>query len=406
MMDLDRFKEINDTLGHHTGDALLQAVARRLQQILSEPDMVARIGGDEFALLMPAANISHCSQIVQKVLNAITQPVAVEAMMLEIDLSLGIASYPDDSKTAAELIQHADVAMYLAKHSGEPYMHYDAAKDPHSLQRLTLMADLRHAAERHELSLHYQPKIDLARQRVIGVEALLRWQHPRLGNIAPDDFIPQAEQTGIIKSLTYWILDAAVKQCAEWNAAGIPIIVSVNLSARVAQDIRLPAEVATTLKRHGVNADQLELEITETAIMLDPVNAMEVLMRLDAMGVRLSIDDFGTGYTSLAYLKRLPVDEVKIDQSFVMNMLRDANDAMIVHSIIALAHNMHRSVAAEGVENKKILEALQALGCDTAQGYYFSKPLSAADFEAWWRSTSWSAASLAGPANSTARQLA
>jgi diguanylate cyclase (GGDEF)-like protein len=406
MMDLNGFKEINDTLGHHTGDALLQVVGGRLQQILSEPNLAARIGGDEFALLLPAADVSYCAQIVQKVLNAITQPVSVEAMTLEVDLSLGIARYPNDSKTAEELAQHADVAMYLAKRSGESYMRYDAARDPHSLERLTLMADLRHAAERGELSLHYQPKMDIARQHVIGAEALLRWYHPRLGPIAPDDFIPQAEQSGIIKPLTYWILDSAIQQCAEWNAAGMPITVSVNLSARVTQDIRLPAEVATTLKRHGVNADQLELEITETAIMLDPVHAMEVLTRLDVMGVRLSLDDFGTGYTSLAYLKRLPVDEVKIDKSFVMNMLRDANDAMIVHAIIDLAHNLQRSVAAEGVENRKILEALRALGCDTAQGYYFSKPLPAADFEAWWRSVLGPATPFPGPANRTTRQSA
>jgi EAL domain-containing protein (putative c-di-GMP-specific phosphodiesterase class I) len=273
--------------------------------------------------------------------------------------------------------------MYQAKHRGVRHTRYDPGQDPHSLARLSLMSDLRHATERNELSLHYQPKIDVRTQRVVGVEALLRWQHPRHGMVPPDTFIAQAEQTGIIKPLTDWILNEALCQCAEWNAAGMPLSVAVNLSARVLQDPQLPRQVAAMLERHAVGADQLELEITETAIMSDPVRATQVLTELDAMGVHLSIDDFGTGYTSLAQLKRLPVDEVKIDRSFVLNMLRDANDAMIVQSIVDLAHNMNRSVVAEGVESKKILDALADLGCDIAQGYYFSKPIPASALRQW-----------------------
>lgn len=383
MMDLDRFKEINDTLGHHVGDQLLQAIGERLRKVLWGSDTVARLGGDEFALLLPLADGSHTSQVVNKVLHAIAEPFVIEGMNLVVEASLGIAVYPDDSKNVAELISHADVAMYQAKHRGVRLALYDAGQDPNSLVRLTLMSDLRLATERNEVSLHYQPKIDVRTQQVVGVEALLRWQHPRHGMVPPDSFIAQAEQTGIIKPLTDWILNEALRQCAEWNAAGMSLSVAVNLSARVIQDPQLPAQVAAVLERHAVGADQLVLEITETAIMSDPVRATQVLTELDAMGTRLSIDDFGTGYTSLAQLKRLPLDEVKIDRSFVLNMLRDANDAMIVQSIIDLAHNMNRRVVAEGVESKKILDALAELECDIAQGYYFSKPLPASALRQW-----------------------
>ena len=383
MMDLDRFKEINDTLGHHVGDRLLQAIGERLRKVLWGSDTVARLGGDEFALLLPLADGSHTSQVVQKVLQAIADPFVIENMNLVVEASLGIAVYPADSKNVVELISHADVAMYQAKHRGVRLALYDAEQDPHSLARLTLMSDLRHATERNEVSLHYQPKINVRTQRVVGVEALLRWKHPRHGMVPPDSFIAQAEQTGIIKPLTDWILNEALRQCAEWNAAGTPLSVAVNLSARLIQDPQLPAQVAAMLARYAVGADQLALEITETALMSDPVHATQVLTELDAMGVRLSIDDFGTGYTSLAQLKRLPVDEVKIDRSFVLNMLRDANDAMIVQSIIDLAHNMNRTVVAEGVESKKILDALAELECDIAQGYFFSKPIPASALRQW-----------------------
>ena len=383
MMDLDRFKEINDTLGHHVGDRLLLAIGERLSKVLWGSDTVARLGGDEFALLLPLADGSHTSQVINKVTQAISEPFVIEGMNLVVEASLGVAVYPQNSKNVVELISHADVAMYQAKHRGVHHTLYDPEQDPHSLARLTLMSDLRHATERNEVSLHYQPKIDVRTQQVVGVEALLRWQHPRHGMVPPDSFIAQAEQTGIIKPLTDWILNEALRQCAEWNAAGLPLSVAVNLSARVIQDPQLPARVAAMLERHAVGADQLALEITETAIMSDPVRATQVLTELDAMGTRLSIDDFGTGYTSLAQLKRLPVDEVKIDRSFVLNMLRDANDAMIVQSIIDLAHNMNRSVVAEGVESKKILDALADLECDIAQGYYFSKPLPASALRQW-----------------------
>jgi len=385
MMDLNRFKEINNTLGHTFGDALLCAIGQRLQKTLWGRDTVARLGGDEFALLLPVADATHSTRVTDKVLAMLAEPFVINGVTLEIDASLGIAVYPDDSKDAVELISHADVAMYQAKHTGTPFTRYDPSKDPHSLERLKLTGELRHAIGRDELSLYYQPKIDIPAGKVSGAEALLRWHHPERGLIPPDTFIPLAEQTGSIKALTYWVLDNALSQCARWNAANMPLSISVNLSARVVQDDNLVKEVAAALKRHGVVASQLELEITETAIMEDPTRAMEMLTALSDMGIRLSIDDFGTGYTSMAYLKKLPVDEVKIDKSFVMNMLKDANDAVIVRSIVDLAHNMNYTVVAEGVESRKILEMLSGLSCDIAQGYYFSKPVPVPEFESWYR---------------------
>ncbi|MHB8454370.1 MAG: putative bifunctional diguanylate cyclase/phosphodiesterase [Acidiferrobacterales bacterium] len=383
MMDLDRFKEINSTLGHNFGDALLQALGDRLQKALWGSDTVARLGGDEYALLLPMTDFTHSAQVTDKILTTIAAPFVINGVTLEIDASLGIAIYPEDGKDSVELISHADVAMYQAKHAGVQVTRYDYARDPYSLERLKLVGELRHAQDRGELFLHYQPKIDIANRVVTGAEALLRWHHPEFGLIQPDTFIPMAEQTGIIKGLTYWVLDNAIRQCARWNRAGITLCIAVNLSARVVQDANLVAAVAAALERHGVGAEQVTLEMTETAIMHDPTRAMEMLNSLSSMGVHLSIDDFGTGYTSMAYLKKLPVDEVKIDKSFVMNMLKDANDGVIVRSIVDLAHNMNYTVVAEGVESKRVLELLCGMTCDLAQGYYFSRPLSVPDFESW-----------------------
>jgi diguanylate cyclase (GGDEF)-like protein len=393
MMDLDRFKEINDTLGHHVGDLLLKALGERLAKTLWGSDTVARLGGDEFALLLPLADSSHTLQVIDKVLKVLSEPFVIDDITLDVEGSFGIAVYPDDSQNAAELISHAEVAMYQAKQRGERYLRYDSGQDPNSVQRLIRMTDLRHAGARNELALYYQPKIDVRTQRLAGAEALIRWRHPRNGLVMPDTFIADAEKTGVIKPLSDWVLNEAVRQCAEWNAAGMPLTVAINMSARVIQDQQLPTRVAAVLAEHGVRAEQLDIEITETAIMSDPQRAAQVMMALDAMGVRLSIDDFGTGYTSLNQLRRLPVDEVKIDRSFVMNMLRDANDAMIVRSIIDLAHNMNRTVVAEGVESKKILDALAELNCDVVQGYFFSKPLSVGDFQSWLHTVTHSLAS-------------
>lgn len=381
IMDLDRFKEINDTLGHHVGDLILQKIAKRLSKILKKTDTIARLGGDEFAILLPMTDASHAMLVVDKILMTMEQPFIIEDSSLEVDASLGIAYYPRHGEDATTLMRRADIAMYLAKHSGDTFAIYDHEKDPHSLRRLTLIGELRHASERDELQLYYQPKIDIKTGAIVGVEALLYWQHPQHGLMSPNSFIPLAEQTGIIKSLTLWSLHTAVSQCATWHKANLPVSVSVNLSAKVLQDLQFPAQVSAILKNQELAPECLELEITETAIMVDPIRAREILARLDAMGVRLAIDDFGTGYTSLSYLKQLPVDEIKIDKSFVMGMLKDENDAMIVRSIIDLSHNMGYEVVAEGVESKSILDELENLQCDIAQGFYFAKPLPNAEIE-------------------------
>jgi diguanylate cyclase (GGDEF)-like protein len=384
-LDIDRFKEVNDTLGHHVGDQLLKAVGERLATTLRESDTVARVGGDEFALLLPIAELAHIDLVVNKVSQILSEPFVIEDMSLEMDATLGVSMYPDNSRDAVELVSHADVALSEARRLGERQMRYDESYDPNSVERLTLMNDLWRAARRGQFFLCYQPKVDLRSQRVVGMEALLRWQHPKNGLVPPDKFIPLAERTRAIHSISDWVLNEAMRQCAEWRADGLEMPISVNLSARMVQDTNLPEQVAQVLARHGLGAEHLVLEITETAVVSDPERALRVLDALDAMGVRLSIDDFGTGYTSLAQLKRLPVDEVKIDRAFVMNILRDANDATIVRSIIDLARNMQLVVVAEGVEHRKVLDALSELGCDVVQGYYYSRPLPAADIVHWLR---------------------
>ncbi|MDH5649590.1 MAG: EAL domain-containing protein [Gammaproteobacteria bacterium] len=388
MMDLDRFKEINDTLGHDVGDALLQEVGRSLQETLWKSDSIARMGGDEFALLLPIKNESHCHLALDKIIKEMETAFLLNGIPLEINASLGVAVYPTHGDDAKNLIRCAEVAMYLAKDSGDPYIIYDPEKDPHSLKRLKLTGDLRLASSKNQLLLYYQPKMDMKTHEITGVEALIRWQHPEFGFVPPDEFIPLAEQSGAIKPVTEWVLHTAIDQCTKWNRAGIALSVSVNLSARMLHDIVLPEQVQSILQQHDLPAEKLELEITETAIMMDPEKALLILNKLNSIGIRLAIDDFGTGYTSLSHLKQLPVDDIKVDKSFVMDMLTDNNDAVIVQSIINLAHSMGRTVIAEGVENRKTLTELSHLGCDTIQGYYLSRPLPANEFEGWLKSGS------------------
>jgi EAL domain-containing protein (putative c-di-GMP-specific phosphodiesterase class I) len=341
------------------------------------------MGGDEFALLLPITSSSHCKIVVSKIQKVMREPFLLDGMPLEIGASLGIATYPEHARDAGSLIRCAEVAMYIAKDNGEPYSYYDPERDPHSLKRLKISSDLRLAAEKKQFSLYYQPKMAMESRQIIGVEALIRWIHPEYGFISPDEFIPLAEQSGAIKPLTEWVLDTAIKQCVKWNEQGIPLTVSVNLSARSLHDTELPEQIDAMLKTYGLPASQLELEITETAIMMDPDRASEILNRLHSAGMKLSIDDFGTGYTSLSYLKQLPVDDIKIDKSFVMNMIEDHDNAVIVQSIISLAHSMGRGVIAEGVESKAIIDELSKLGCDTIQGYFLSRPAPPSDFEEW-----------------------
>ncbi|HUK55142.1 MAG TPA: EAL domain-containing protein [Nitrospiria bacterium] len=390
LMDLDRFKEINDTLGHDHGDNLLYQVGSRLKRVLFEPDIVSRLGGDEFAVMLPRlAAAEHITVVVQKILKALEDPFMIEKLPIAVETSIGIALYPDHGADAETLFQRADVAMYEAKRTGSGYTLYAAELDQHSPRRLALMGALRKGIERNQLFLHYQPKVSLTTGRVIGLEGLVRWRHPEYGLIPPEQFIGPAEQTGLIGPLTQWVITTALNDDRAWRDAQIPLTVSVNLSTRSLHDSRLPVQLAEWLRLHGGSPERLELEITESAIMADPGQALEILFKVYEMGVRFSIDDFGTGYSSLAYLRKLPVDAIKIDKSFVINMASDPNDLVIVRSTIELGHNMGIKVVAEGVENKETYQRLIELGCDAAQGYYMSRPLPLAELNRWLDESPW-----------------
>ena len=388
VMDLDRFKEINDALGHHYGDFLLQKVADRLQHIIRESDTLARLGGDEFSVALNASDAEQAKLVSQKITQSMQQPFMIEGHCLNIGISIGIAIYPQHGTDCDSLLQHADVAMYSAKSTESHFAVYDATQDQFTLNRLMLLADLREALRKEEhLSLHFQPKIMIKTNRIHGVEALLRWNHPELGLIPPDHFIPLAEQGGVIRSLSKWVLRAALQQRSAWQAKGLDLTVSVNLSIKDLQDLSIPLLIKELLAEFQLPPSTLMLEITETSMMLDPDRTFEVISNLHALGVQLSIDDFGTGYSSLAYLKQLPAEEIKIDKSFVRNMLKEENDEVIVRATIDLAKNLGLGVIAEGVESAEILDRLLELECDMAQGYHICKPLPPEKLEEWLRTS-------------------
>ena len=377
IMDLDRFKEINDTLGHHAGDELLQQIGVRLQDAVGEAGTVARLGGDEFALLLPGAGERDTAiEAAARVREALHAPFRVGDANLELAGSTGIALSPEHGSDVVALLQHADVAMYEAK-AGEGIAVYEPSSDANSARRFAVTSALRRAIETGELYAYFQPKARLRDGVVIGVEALARWNHPTLGTIGPDEFIPIAEQTGLIPLLTDQILDAALALWRRAHDEGHDLHVAVNLSVRSLLDSALPDHVADRLAAYGVPADGLTLEITESSIMGDPIRAQAVLDRLAALGTRIAIDDFGTGYSSLGYLHRLPADEVKIDKSFVMSMTTDMGSEAIVRSIISLGRSLRLDVVAEGIENVRTWEALREMDCDVAQRFYLSPPLSA-----------------------------
>jgi diguanylate cyclase (GGDEF)-like protein/PAS domain S-box-containing protein len=378
VMDLDRFKDINDTLGHHTGDLLLQQVCARLIRLVRPSDTVARLGGDEFALLLPGADEVYARHVSQKVMLALNKLFEIGNHQLYVGGSLGIALYPQHGDDVPSLIQHADVAMYQAKRSNSGCSVYDVQQDRHSVHRLELEKDLREAIENDTLELHYQPKVDLRNGAMIGVEALLRWNHPQHGVVAPNELIPMTEETGLIKPLTMWVLNAALHQCSEWRRTGIDLNVAINLSVWNLQDPSLVDSIRAALATWGVPPANLGLEITESGMMADPERAQISLNALDAMGIELAIDDYGTGFSSLAYLHRLPVDSLKIDKSFVMDMVTNADNTTIVRSTIDLAHGLGIKVVAEGVETEQAYQQLCDMGCNTAQGYYIGRPKPAA----------------------------
>jgi diguanylate cyclase (GGDEF)-like protein len=383
MIDLNRFKEINDTLGHHIGDHLLVQVGHRLSNLLRGSDTVARLGGDEFAIILPDISKSHVLELASRIISELENVYEVENKPLYVGASLGIATYPEHGDSARMLLQHADVAMYDAKRANIGIALYDKNKDKHNTDQLALLTDLRHAIENDLLDIYFQPQYSIADRTITGLEALLRWNHPQLGMISPDQIIPLAEQSGVIKNLTLWILENCIIRLSKWREQKRELSLSVNISVWDLQNPMLEKHIAELLSRWRIPADSLELEITESDMMSDPERAEGVLRRLSKMGLSISIDDYGTGFSSLAYLKQLPVNTIKIDKSFVIDMSKDENDAVIVRSTIDLAHNLGFRVTAEGVENEDTLRLLEILGCDTVQGYYFTQPLSESNIMEW-----------------------
>jgi diguanylate cyclase (GGDEF)-like protein/PAS domain S-box-containing protein len=389
VMDIDQFKEVNDALGHDQGDRLLIEMSRRLQRVLRDANTIARLGGDEFAVLVTGLTPPKGDEedgavaVARAIRTALEQPFLLGGISLQTNASIGIATFPEHADTAEILSQRADVAMYAAKRTGSGVTVYAAEHDQSSVHRLALLGELRGAISDGELVLHYQPSLDLDTGEVHSAEALVRWQHPTHGLMPPGEFIELAEVSGLIQPMTRWIIEAALIQIRAWLDVGIEVKVGVNLSVRNLYERDLVPWVSDLLIEHGVDARLLKLEVTESELMDDPLLALEVLGKLKALGATTSIDDFGTGYSSLAYLKHLPIYELKIDQSFVGNRVNDRSDLTIVRSTIDLSHNLGLSVVAEGVEDGETLRLLAELGCDRAQGYFVSRPVASAVFTDW-----------------------
>jgi len=382
-IDLDRFKNINDTLGHDAGDRLLCEMAHRLRASLRETDTVARLGGDEFVVLAEdTAGSLPAIQVAQRILDTVTRAHVLDGRECHVTASIGIATYPDDGLDASALLKHADIAMYRAKDKGKnAFELYSAQSNEHTLERLALEASLRYAVERGELVLHYQPKIELASRRIVGVEALLRWRHPELGLVPPDAFIPLAEETGLIVPIGAWVLRTACEQAGRWRDAGLPLRVAVNISARQFARVDLAESIDRALAAAGLDPDLLEVELTETITMTNLDRSLETMTALKRRGIHIAIDDFGTGYSSLGYLKRFPLDSVKIDRSFVKDLPQGPRDCALTQATIAMAHALGLKAVAEGVETAAQAAFLQRHGCDEAQGYHFARPLPADEVE-------------------------
>src|SRR5260221_1724264 len=390
VMDLDRFKEVNDTFGHHFGDVLLKQVAKRLVHQMKPGDTVARLGGDEFAVVLTSGHDSNgAAASARRILNTLQQAFVVEGQVLEVGASIGIALYPQHGGDVRTLMRRADVAMYAAKSASLGYSFHSQDHEPRSADQLSLMVELRHAAERGELELYYQPKLHLRSGLMTRAEVLLRWNHPRRGLLAPAAFIPAAERTGMIKAMTDWILDRTLGQVRRWHDESAPIHIAVNVSAKSLHEQTLPQKVMAVLEKWRIDPRFLKIEITESSIMADPAHALAIMSMLQSMGVRLSVDDFGTGYSSLTHLRELPIDEIKIDKSFVTGMVTSDADAAIVRTVIDLAHNLGKQVCAEGVEDEATWNRLGEMGCDLAQGYWIARPLPAAALKEWLAENDW-----------------
>lgn len=389
-LDLDNFKFVNDTLGHHAGDMLLQLVARRLQECLRSDDIICRIGGDEFAIIIEPSGGSASTEVAAKVRTALTEPFDIDVHDIYVTASIGISIFPDDADDLETLTRNADTAMYQAKGKGKnTFEQFHPDLDKHAQKRLSLETSLRKAIERGEFQLYYQPQISMRTGGIVGLEALLRWNHPELGLVSPQDFIPIAEESGLIVPIGRWVLQSACRQVAEWRDSGLGLMhVAVNLSGRQTRDSELVHDIIGALRDADIPASQLELEITETVLM-DNVHAnVDLFNRLQKEGIRLSIDDFGTGYSSMAYLKRFPIDQVKIDSTFVRDIPGDRDDEAVTRAIIAMATSLGLSVVAEGVETEAQLKFLSSAGCDIMQGFYFAEPRPPSEVAQFLRSRS------------------
>ncbi|MCZ3389933.1 MAG: EAL domain-containing protein [Actinomycetia bacterium] len=384
LLDLDRFKEVNDTLGHQVGDRLLAVVAQRIQGALRPNDMVARLGGDEYAILLdPVRNADAAVEVAHRVRQALTRPFHVEGMLFELEASIGVAVSPEHGEDVDPIVRRADVAMYLAKEERTGVEVYVADRDRNSASRLALLGGLRTALENGELQVHYQPKVSLSSGAVVGVEALVRWHHPQRGLVMPDEFIPMAEHSGLMAPLTEHVIDESLAQVAKWKMAGLEVPVAVNVSMRDLHGRDLVAVVASALERHDLPASMLVLELTERVLTRDSGEVNATLNSLRHLGVAASLDDFGTGYSSMVLLKKLPIAEIKIDRSFVSRLTADPGDVTIVASIVDLAHGLGMTAVAEGVESEEVWDLLQGLGCDAVQGWYVSRPLDSENATAW-----------------------
>jgi diguanylate cyclase (GGDEF)-like protein len=384
LLDLDGFKDVNDTLGHGVGDMLLVEVARALRSAVRPSDVVTRLGGDEFAVLLRDLPSAQAAVLVARsIADTLQRPFTVDRVNLEVGVSIGVAVHPEQGDNLATLLRRADVAMYQAKREGDDVRLYDAEGDPHDESQLDLLSQLRSAISTDQLRLHFQPKVALRAGRTVGFEALVRWDHPQRGLLPPADFLPLAERTALMRPLTDWVLREAIRQCADWRAQGWDVDVAVNIAPATLVDAELPTKITTLLAEAGLSGEALELEITETAVMVDPQRASDALRRLQAIGVGVSIDDFGAGYTALSYLKLLPVRRLKIDRGFVTHLLDDDKDEAVTRAVIQLGHDLGLTVVAEGVETAGVRQRLLELGCDEAQGYLMARPMESSAVLDW-----------------------